>query len=83
MLSQFASGTETEAASRVFTYEVQGLRQSDETDNQNYSVRRSGSVFMNVPYGRMNTEMQRILRLGGKIVSIKPYDGATASHDEE
>ncbi|MGB2925089.1 MAG: phycobilisome linker polypeptide [Limnothrix sp.] len=81
MLSQFSS--DTEAASRVFTYEVQGLRQSDETEYQNYSVRRSGSVFMNVPYARMNTEMQRILRLGGKIVSIKPYDGATASHDEE
>ncbi|ANV84893.1 phycobilisome linker polypeptide [Picosynechococcus sp. PCC 7003] len=80
MLSQFANGTE--AASRVFTYEVQGLRQTEETDNQEYAFRRSGSVFINVPYARMNDEMQRILRLGGKIVSIKPYDGGTAAAAE-
>jgi sulfite reductase alpha subunit-like flavoprotein len=80
MLSQFANGTE--AASRVFTYEVQGLRQTEETENQSYAVRRSGSVFINVPYTRMNEEMQRILRLGGKIVSIKPYDGGTATESE-
>ena len=73
MLSQFASTTGTDAAARIFTYEVQGLRQNDETDAQDYDVRRSGSVFINVPYGRMNAEMQRIVRLGGKIVSIKPY----------
>lgn len=79
MLSQFASASE--AAARVFTYEVQGLRQSEETDTQEYAVRRSGSVFINVPYARMNDEMQRILRLGGKIVSIKPYDGAKGSAD--
>lgn len=81
MLSQLVNGTE--AASRIFTYEVQGLRQTDETENQGYSVRRSGSVFVNVPYARMNQEMQRILRLGGTIVSIKPYTGATSAEDAE
>lgn len=60
------------AGSRVFRYEVTGLAQNDRTDNLNYPVRRSGSVFMNVPYSRMNEEMQRITRLGGKIVSITP-----------
>ncbi|AFZ33039.1 phycobilisome linker polypeptide [Gloeocapsa sp. BRSZ] len=59
-------------ASRVFRYEVVGLRQNQETDKNNYDIRRSGSVFVTVPYNRMNEEMQRITRLGGKIVSIQP-----------
>lgn len=57
---------------RVFVYEVQGLRQNEETENQAYAVRRSGSVFIKVPYSRMNQEMQRIARLGGTIVNIQP-----------
>jgi ferredoxin--NADP+ reductase len=37
-------------------------------------------VFMTVPYTRMNQEMQRITRMGGKIVSIRPIeDGVTMS----
>jgi hypothetical protein len=75
MISQFIGG---ESPSRIFTYEVQGLKQTDETVNQDCSIRRSGSVFVNVPYARMNDEMQRILRLGGTIVSIKPYNSAAA-----
>jgi ferredoxin--NADP+ reductase len=59
----------------MFIYEVVGLRQNNQTDRQNYSLRRSGSTFITVPYSRMNEEMQRILRLGGKIVSIKPLSG--------
>jgi len=59
-------------ASRVFRYEVVGLRQNQEADKNNYDIRRSGSVFVTVPYNRMNEEMQRITRLGGKIVSIQP-----------
>ncbi len=65
----------TESGSRMFIYEVVGLRQNNQTDRQNYSLRRSGSTFITVPYSRMNEEMQRILRLGGKIVSIKPLSG--------
>ncbi|NMG07431.1 ferredoxin--NADP reductase [Brasilonema sp. UFV-L1] len=61
----------TESGSRVFVYEVVGLRQSEETDKTNYPIRRSGSVFITVPYNRMNQEMRRIIRLGGKIVSIQ------------
>lgn len=56
--------------SRMFRFEVQGLRQNDESDKLSYSIRRSGSTFVTVPYGRMNEEMQRISRLGGKIVNI-------------
>lgn len=65
----------TNYGSRLFVYEVQGLRQNQETDKSDYPIRRSGSVFITVPYNRMNEEMRRITRLGGKIVSIRPLDG--------
>lgn len=55
---------------RVFVYEVTGLRQNDQTDRTNYPVRNSSNVFIQVPYSRMNEEMRRIARLGGKIVGI-------------
>jgi ferredoxin--NADP+ reductase len=61
-----------ESGSRVFVYEVVGLRQNEETDQTDYPIRKSGSVFIRVPYNRMNQEMRRITRLGGKIVSIHP-----------
>lgn len=61
----------TNYANRIFVYEVVGLSQNGQTDQLGYSIRRSGSVFIKVPYSRMNQEMQRITRLGGRIVSIK------------
>ncbi|MEH2263438.1 ferredoxin--NADP reductase [Nostoc sp.] len=61
-----------ELGSRVFVYEVVGLRQGEETDQTTYPIRKSGSVFIRVPYNRMNQEMRRITRLGGTIVSIQP-----------
>ena len=64
------------AGCRLFIYEVPGLHQTAETDTLASSIRRSGSVFITVPYSRMNQEMLRIARLGGKIVSIRPLDGA-------
>ncbi len=71
----------TSAGSRMYRYEVIGLRQNAATDNLGYSIRSSGSTFINVPYSRMNEVMQRITRMGGKIVSINPLDpnGATAN----
>lgn len=76
MLGQVAgfNQSNTNAGNRFFRYEVTGLRQNEETDQSNYSIRKSGSVFMTVPYNRMNEEMQRITRLGGKIVSIHPLN---------
>jgi sulfite reductase alpha subunit-like flavoprotein len=62
---------------RSFRYEVVGLRQSEETDSNGYQIRSSGSVFIMVPYSRMNQEMQRITRMGGKIVSIQPAGSAS------
>lgn len=76
MLGQTAVGSaaNTPSGSRMFRYEVVGLRQNDQTDQMNYPIRNSGSVFITVPYNRMNDEMQRILRMGGKIVNITPME---------
>jgi ferredoxin--NADP+ reductase len=74
--SSVAGSGNTLSGSRVFVYEVVGLRQNAESDKLDYPIRRSGSVFITVPYNRMSQEMQRIARLGGKIVSIKPLAAA-------
>ncbi|NJL10956.1 MAG: hypothetical protein HC908_14425 [Calothrix sp. SM1_7_51] len=50
------------------------MRQSDETDNLDYSIRSSANTFVTVPFNRMNQEMQRITRMGGRIVSIHPVE---------
>jgi ferredoxin--NADP+ reductase len=60
------------SGNRLFLYEVEGLRQNQETDKMDYPIRRSGTVLITVPYSRMNQEMQRITRMGGRIVSIRP-----------
>lgn len=87
MLAQNAIGAQTTSPSsnRIFLYEVAGLRQNEETDRNNYPIRKSGSVFIKVPYSRMNEEMQRITRMGGTIVSIKPLssDGSGDSEQSE
>ena len=77
MFGQTTVGTGgiSSSASRVFRYEVVGLRQNEENDKNNYEIRRSGSVFVTVPYQRMNEEMQRITRMGGRIVNIEPLTG--------
>jgi hypothetical protein len=74
MFGQTALGSATlsDASNRMFRFEVQGLRQTYQSEKLSYPIRRSGSVFVTVPYNRMNEEMQRINRLGGKIVSIQP-----------
>jgi|GEM_PF-399417 len=66
----------SESGSRIFVYEVEGMRQSQATDQTSNPIRRSGSVFISVPYDRMNQEMRRIARMGGKIVSIRPSNSA-------
>ena len=64
--------------SRVFRFEVTGLRQNSANDRNNYDIRRSGSVFLTVTYDRMSDEMQRISRMGGKIVNIEPLTADSA-----
>ncbi len=82
MLGQTAVGSaaNTTSGSRIFRYEVVGLRQNDQTDQMNYPIRNSGSVFITVPYSRMNDEMQRILRMGGKIVNITHLEVDESDH---
>lgn len=72
--SAIVNASANSAESRVFVYEVTGLRQNGNNDQNNYPFRSSSSVFIKVPYSRMNNQMQKILRMGGKIVSIKPAD---------
>lgn len=72
----------TSFGSRVFVYEVVGLNQNQETDKQNFNIRRSGSTFITVPYSRMNQEMRRITRLGGRIVKITPVEQFEASNGQ-
>ncbi|MEH2180805.1 phycobilisome linker polypeptide [Nostoc sp.] len=67
----------TPTSSRYFRYEVVGLRQVEENEKTNYPIRSSATVFFTVPEKRMNQEMQRIARLGGKIVSIQPLNAVS------
>lgn len=69
------------SGSRLFVYEVEGLRQVDGETSQS-PIRRSGNVFITVPYSRMNQEMKRISRMGGKIVSIRPVLASDASNGQ-
>lgn len=74
MYGQTTISTPNTAASRMYRIEVEGIHQSSESDKQNYAIRKSGSVFYTVPYSRMNEQMQRINRMGGKIVNIQPLN---------
>ncbi len=65
------------ANNRLFVYEVIGLRDNQSGNPASDKIRKSGSIFITVPYGRMNQEMRRIASLGGKILSIRPV-GATS-----
>ncbi len=66
----------TDFGSRVFVYEVVGLRQNG--TQTSYAIRKSGSTLITVPYARMNETMQRILKMGGKIVGIRPLNSETS-----
>lgn len=65
----FANNSFTEE--RRFLFEVVGIA-NQESNNLDYPIRESGSIFIAVPYSRMNQEMNRINRLGGKIIKITP-----------
>lgn len=79
MFGQTVQGSNsfTDTATRMFLFEVKGLRQTYQSDKLSYPIRQSGNAVVAVPYTRMNEEMQRINRLGGTIVSIKPLNGDT------
>ncbi|MFN6530417.1 phycobilisome linker polypeptide [Nostoc sp. ChiSLP03a] len=73
----------TSTSNRYFRYEVVGLRQVEENEKTNYPIRSSASVFFTVPENRMNQEMQRISRLGGKIVSIQPLNAVPQTNSDQ
>jgi phycocyanin-associated rod protein len=83
------SGNLNDASNRVYRIEIEGMRQNVNPDKVSYSIRNSGRTFITVPYNRMNEQLQRINRMGGKVLSIEPLtpDGdaqakaeATAAH---
>jgi phycocyanin-associated, rod len=70
--SNFSRGSNNTADNQIFVYEVTGLRQNAVIAQCEYKVRNSANLFMRVPFDRMSKTMQRIVDLGGKIVSIHP-----------
>ena len=75
--SSVIGGSVSNSGSRLYIYEVTGLGSSNGSEAP---IRQSGSTFVTVPYGRMAEETRRIMRMGGKIVSIRAAgDYSTAS----
>lgn len=66
------SSSNIQYKNRLFVYEVEGLSANGNGSSPNAPIRKSGTVFITVPYSRMNQEMRRINSLGGKVVGIKP-----------
>jgi ferredoxin--NADP+ reductase len=64
------------ANNRLFIYEVIGLRDASSGSSTD-KIRQSGSTFITVPYQRMNQEMRRIAKLGGKILNIRPMNASS------
>ena len=80
MLGQQATrGTFSTVDSRIFVYEVTGLSQNEVTAQSRSPIRSSNSQFVQVPFHRMNEEMQRIVRLGGEIINIRPLNASSES----
>ncbi|MBD2104508.1 phycobilisome linker polypeptide [Leptolyngbya sp. FACHB-261] len=82
MLGQTATGTAatTEAGRRIFRIEYEGLRQNEETNRSSYSIRRSGPSSVTVSYGKLNEEMQRLNRLGARILKVEPLTAGKESN---
>jgi hypothetical protein len=76
----FVESAVATSSNRLFRYEVVGLKQNDETDKASHAIRNSSSVFVTVPYNRLNVELQKISRLGGKVVGLHPVNNA-ADHE--
>ena len=84
MLGSSVMASSTAAGSRLFIYEVKGLRQTDQTDQATSQIRSSSTTLFPIPLSRMNTFMQRIGSLGGEIVAIhESWDAATQAQSDE
>lgn len=58
----------------IFLYEVVINPKMGKLNQIDGLFQRRGKFYLRVPYGRMRREMQRISRLGGKIVKIIPIN---------
>ncbi len=83
MLGRSILASNTVANDRVFVYEVAGLRQTDQTDNNNHAIRKSSTTLVQVPFARMSDFMQTINRVGGTIVSIRTPNEAVAQSGDD
>ncbi|ERN41969.1 CpcD/allophycocyanin linker domain protein [Rubidibacter lacunae KORDI 51-2] len=76
------SRTSETTGARMYRIEVQGMSKSGQM-GPNAPIRKSGSIFIAVPYKRMSEEVQHIIRAGGKIASIAPLTSdANNNHGE-
>ncbi|MFS8740625.1 phycobilisome linker polypeptide [Synechococcus sp. O70.2] len=80
MFGQSTSSPEalTEAGSRVYKIEYTGLLNPPDALTTSAKVRRS-TATLTVPYSRLSAEMQRILRMGGKVLRVTPLTGSPTS----
>lgn len=63
----------------MYVFEVIGLGQGADAGVTKATVRQSGSTCFQIPYSRMSQTVQRISRMGGKILSIRPLGEAGGS----
>lgn len=76
MLGQYSTSALSTSDGRMFVYELAGLSENEVTFTHESPIRHSHNQLVQVPFHRMNEEMQRINLLGGKIVSIRPLNSA-------
>jgi hypothetical protein len=76
MLGQYSTSTLSTLDNRMFVYELMGMSENEVTSTHEAPIRQSHNTFIQVPFHRMNEEMQRINLLGGKIVSIRPLNSS-------
>ncbi len=73
MFNPSASGSANNlSGSRLYRYEVVGLRRNGNSDGMQAPLRLSGSRFFTISYDRMEQFMRQIAQMGGKIVNILP-----------
>jgi ferredoxin--NADP+ reductase len=73
MFNPSASGSANNlSGSRLYRYEVVGLRRNGNADSVKVPLRQSGSRFYTISYDRMDQFMRQIAQMGGKIINIFP-----------
>ncbi|MGF1478783.1 MAG: phycobilisome linker polypeptide [Cyanophyceae cyanobacterium] len=78
------SGNVSDLDNRMYRIEVEGMGQNTNPNRVSYRIRSTGKTYITVSYDRMSEQMQRINRMGGKILSIEPLtaDGSSQAKME-